>query len=129
MCGNCCTGPEGYVLISDDEAPALAAHLELSVEDFLAEYTRLTTAGRSLTERRTASGLDCVFLDRESVPGKAVCAVYERRPAQCRSWPFWRSNLASEAAWRRASRACPGMNAGALTEPQQIRVLRRTVDI
>lgn len=129
MCGNCCTGPEGYVLVSDEEAAAIAGRLGLSVEDFLAEYTRQTTEGRSLTERQSASGLDCVFLDRASIPGKAVCGVYEHRPAQCRTWPFWRSSLASEAAWRRASRICPGMNTGPLTTPQQIRVLRARVDI
>ena len=36
--------------------------------------------------RRDEESLDCVFLDREKLPGRAVCKVYERaagmRPAQ-----------------------------------------------
>src|ERR1051326_5807999 len=76
MCGNCCTGPEGYVVVSDAEAAALAARLGLSVEDFLSRYTHKTSHGRSLKEHRTEFGLDCIFLDRSKVPGKAVCGVY-----------------------------------------------------
>jgi Fe-S-cluster containining protein len=129
MCGNCCTGPEGYVLVSDAEAEALARRLGISVDEFLDRYTRPSAAGRSLTERQTEHGLDCVFLDRQTILGKAVCGVYEDRPAQCRTWPFWRSNLASEHAWRRATRVCPGMNTGKLTPPQQIRIRRAEVDI
>lgn len=129
MCGACCTGPEGYVLVSDAEAEALARRLGLSRDEFLAQYTRPTAAGRSLTERKTTHGLDCIFLDRATIPGKAICGVYEDRPAQCRTWPFWRSNLTSEAAWRRAGRICPGMNTGKLVRPDEIRIFRAKVDI
>jgi uncharacterized protein len=129
MCGHCCTGPEGFVLVSDAEAGALAARLKVSLEDFLRRYTRLTSRGRSLVEVQGINGFDCVFLDREKIHGKAVCGVYEDRPAQCRTWPFWRSNLASRGAWERAKRTCPGMDKGRVYTLQQIRVLRDTVDI
>ena len=128
-CGNCCTGPEGYVLFTHDEADALAAHLGIPREEFLREYTRATSRGRSLKEKKSPFGLDCIFLDRDRIPGRAVCGVYQARPAQCRTWPFWKSNLTSESAWRRAARGCPGMNQGKLAPPQQIRILRDTVDI
>ncbi len=127
LCGNCCTGPEGYVLVDDAEVAALARRMALSVGDFLARYTRETSMGRSLTERMTDAGLDCVFLDREKIPGKAVCGVYEDRPRQCRTWPFWKSNLTSRNAWDRAKRTCPGMDKGKLYTVQQIRVLRDVV--
>jgi Fe-S-cluster containining protein len=129
LCGNCCTGPEGYVIVSDAEAHALASRLNLSLPDFLARFTRDTIKGRSLTEKESHAGLDCVFLDRDKVPGKAVCGVYEDRPAQCRTWPFWKSNLTSRAAWDRAKRTCPGMDQGRTYPPQQIRILRDAVDI
>lgn len=129
MCGNCCTGPEGYVLVSDAEASALAARLNISTEEFLARYTRMTREGRSLTERRTEFGLDCIFLDRRKLPGKAVCGVYEHRPAQCRTWPFWPSNLTSPAAWERAKRICPGTGKGELHSLVQIRIARDAVRI
>jgi Fe-S-cluster containining protein len=129
MCGNCCTGPEGYVLVGDNEAAALATRLGISVQDFLTRYTRMTSRGRSLTEHETAAGLDCIFLDREKIPGKAVCGVYEDRPAQCRTWPFWKSNLTSRAAWARAARTCPGIDKGKGYTLQQIRIQRDQVDI
>lgn len=124
MCGNCCSGPEGYVLVSDEEARRLALRLNLSTPEFLNRYTHTTSAGRSLIERETHAGRDCVFLDRDTVPGKAVCGVYEDRPAQCRTWPFWPSNLVSRAAWERSRRACPGMDKGKLYTVQQVRVQR-----
>ena len=128
-CGNCCTGPEGYVSFTDQEAEALAARLGLSVEAFLEKYTQETPEGRSLTERKTQFGLDCIFLDRDSVPGKALCSVYEDRPAQCRTWPFWQSNLKNKNTWARAEKNCPGMEHGKLYPPEQIRIRRDTIDM
>src|SRR5882724_869738 len=98
MCGNCCTGPQGYVLVTEAETAGLAARLGLSVADFAARYTHKESTGRSLNEHKTEHGYDCIFLDREKIPGKAVCGVYEDRPAQCRTWPFWKSNLTSKNA-------------------------------
>lgn len=129
LCGNCCSGPPGYVLVSDEEAHALATRLGLSVRRFLDEYTHMTGEGRSLKEKSSSHGLDCVFLDRESVPGKAVCSVYEDRPAQCRTWPFWPSVVRTESSWKRAKRTCPGMDTGRLIPPERIRILRDGVDI
>lgn len=129
MCGNCCTGPEGYVLFTDAEAVALAARLGLSVAEFIDRYTHETRRGRSLNEKPAEFGADCVFLDREKVPGKAVCGVYEDRPAQCRTWPFWKSNLGGRWAWERAKRTCPGMDTGPRFTPLHIRTTRDIVDI
>lgn len=129
MCGSCCTGPSGFVLFTDDEADAMAAKVGLGREAFLARYTRDTVLGRSLAEKTSPFGQDCVFLDREAVPGKAVCGLYEARPMQCRTWPFWKSNLSSKRAWEQASRGCPGMNHGPLTEPDTIRLTRDRLEI
>lgn len=124
QCGNCCSGPPGYVLVSDDEARAFAAHLSIGVATFVERYTHMTREGRSLVEVETEFGRDCVFLDRASRPGKAVCSAYEVRPAQCRTWPFWPSNVRSPQAWERAKNVCPGMDKGTLYSPVQIRVQR-----
>ncbi len=124
MCGNCCTGPPGYVLVSDDEIRALAKRLGMRAQDFRDRYTHWTSRGISLTERETEFGFDCVFLDRTSVPGRAVCGVYEDRPMQCRTWPFWPENLRSREAWRRAARTCPGIDQGTLVPVEEIRIRR-----
>jgi Fe-S-cluster containining protein len=129
MCGNCCTGPEGFVIVTDEEIEDLAARLGMTAAAFVLKYTRATSRGRSLTEHETYAGLDCIFLDRDKYPGKAVCGVYEDRPAQCRTWPFWPSNLTNRRAWERAQKSCPGMGRGKSYTVQQIRVLRDEVDI
>ncbi len=129
MCGNCCSGPEGYVLVSDAETAALAGRLGISVEEFIVKFTRSTREGRSLVERETFAGLDCVFLDRVSQPGKAVCGVYDVRPAQCRTWPFWISLLSTRESWERAGRTCPGLGKGPLHGVQQIRIMRDTIRV
>jgi uncharacterized protein len=129
MCGNCCTGPEGYVLFTPEEADAIAARLGITRDEFVRDFTKETILGRSLMETATPFGLDCIFLDRQSIPGKAVCGVYEDRPAQCRTWPFWKSLLQSRRSWEVAKRTCPGLDRGKLIPPEQIRILRDTVNM
>lgn len=129
MCGNCCSGPEGIVLVTPEEIRILAARCALDDAEFRSAYTRQTRYGISLVERPTAHGRDCIFLDRTTRPGKAICGVYEDRPAQCRTWPFWESNLTTRQSWQIASRTCPGMNKGKLYPSDQIRIIRDKVKI
>jgi uncharacterized protein len=129
MCGNCCTGPTGYVKFTETEAKAIAARLGIALEVFYERYARHTLVGMSLREVKTTFGYDCVFLDRDKLPGKAVCSLYEDRPEQCRTWPFWSSNLSSERAWKAAAKGCPGIGSGPLYAPEYIRVTRDKVEI
>ncbi|MEM7629555.1 MAG: YkgJ family cysteine cluster protein [Planctomycetota bacterium] len=136
-CGNCCSGAPGYVAFTDAEGRAMTQRLGIDIAEFTARYTHLTPEGRSLREVRTPDGVqgrggssyDCVFLDRQTVPGKAICSVYEARPEQCRTWPFWKSVIRSERAWKAASRGCPGIDTGPLHSPDFIRMTRERVDI
>lgn len=127
MCGNCCSGPPGFVHFTDCEAESIASLLGLGVEDFLARYTRVTPVGRSLKEKRTSHGYDCVFLERHE--GGAACGIYKARPEQCRTWPFWRSNLRTERNWTALRRVCPGVDQGPLHDPPLIKVTRDRLDI
>lgn len=120
QCGNCCTGAPGYVHYSSDEADDMARVLGLSRTEFDRAYTHRTPFGPSLTETETEFGHDCVFLDRQTQPGKALCRVYKARPAQCRTWPFWKDNLKTPHHWRSAGRSCPGMDTGTLHPPETI---------
>lgn len=133
MCGNCCTGPEGYVIVSDEECAKLAARFAMPLEDFLRDHTHMMMHGRSLNERAVViDGItkhDCIYLDREKFPGKAVCGVYEDRPKQCRTWPFWPSILREKVTWERAKRTCPGIDKGNLVPVEQIRILRDSCSI
>ncbi|MCP3902374.1 MAG: YkgJ family cysteine cluster protein [Planctomycetes bacterium] len=126
QCGNCCTGPPGTVGFTAAEAKELARHLGITEKAFLRQYARKVDGNWSLNEHETEHGLDCVFLDRETVPGKAVCGVYEARPTQCRTWPFWPENLRTQRSWltTRHGTPCPGMDTGPLIPIEAIRIQR-----
>src|SRR5205085_593326 len=110
QCGNCCTGGPGFVWISKDEIVRLAEHLRLTPQQVVEKYCRKVEGKFSLKEHRNARGeYDCVFLTEEKVqrptgtrPDQTVtlthrgCSIYPVRPLQCRTWPFWDSNLASK---------------------------------
>lgn len=111
-CGNCCTGEPGNVWVNDDEIDAIAEFRQEPRAEFVARHTKLGSRGRTLRER--ANG-DCVFF--ESGIG---CSIYPIRPRQCRTWPFWESNLNTAAAWERMQTACPGAGQGELISVEEI---------
>jgi Fe-S-cluster containining protein len=137
QCGNCCTGGPGYVWISDEEVGRLARHLKLGEDEVREQYCRNVAGRTSLKEHKTPQGLyDCVFLQEIKTKGrgglpavKRVCGIYPVRPLQCRTWPFWGGNLASQENWDAAARRCHGMNRGHRTfTREQMETLRDSKD-
>lgn len=124
QCGACCTGSPGIVRFTPDEAQAIARRLRLTLEQFLERCTHESglPGERSLNEVETEFGLDCVFLDRTTVPGKAVCGIYEVRPLQCRTFPWWPEHLSSARAWQRLGRTCEGVGRGGMVSASEIRI-------
>jgi Fe-S-cluster containining protein len=109
-CSACCRFETGVVYLTDDDLRALAAAEGLREDEFAAVYCRKVWASDggerlSLRERETASGYDCVFW-------KEGCSVYNARPRQCRTYPFWDYLVASKAAWDENALQCPGANHG-----------------
>ncbi|MHC4391240.1 MAG: YkgJ family cysteine cluster protein [Planctomycetota bacterium] len=102
-CGDCCRGAEGYVWVGGDEVRALAEHLELSVKAFGKRYLRRVDGQLSLVDKPGPLG-DCIFWDDAK-----GCTVYDVRPTQCRTFPFWPENLTSRRAWVKVRRECPGV--------------------
>jgi len=113
QCGNCCTGAPGYVWMNDAEIHAMAEYVNMPVADFITTYTRKVGIRVTLRER---SNYDCVFFD--SV--KRNCTVYPVRPRQCRTWPFWDSNLKSPEAWEDVKLTCPGAGQGNFVSLEEI---------
>lgn len=112
QCGNCCTGAPGYVWVDDAELDALADFLQAPLAEVTALYTRVVRRGRSLRERDNG---DCVFYHQ-----KLGCTIYPLRPRQCRTWPFWDSNLKSPKDWQKTCEICPGSGHGDLIPVEEI---------
>ena len=112
-CGGCCVGAPGYVWVNKTEIEAMASVLRLEVETFQRRYVRQIGIRKSLVE---FSNGDCVFFDNKS----RGCQVYEVRPRQCRTWPFWVSNLRTPETWQQTCRDCPGADHGPLVSLREI---------
>ncbi len=111
-CGHCCTGEPGFVWINDEELATLALQLGEAVAEVRGRYTRDSYRGLTLREKENG---DCVFYDRA-----AGCTVYAVRPRQCRTWPFWESNVATPDTWDRTCQICPGSGQGELISAEEI---------
>ena len=112
-CGNCCTGAPGYVWLNKAEIEAIAAVFQMDVEPFEKQYVRKIGIRKSLVE---FSNGDCVIIDNDS----RACRIYTARPRQCRTWPFWDSNLRTPEDWAETSKSCPGANHGPLVTLEDI---------
>jgi uncharacterized protein len=144
QCGNCCSGPPGFVWITREEIGRVAKYLGISPQEVVEKYCRKIAGRFSLKERRHPrhGGYDCIFIKEipaenqksdqphteEVAHTRRICSIYSVRPLQCRTWPFWSGNLSSRAAWESASKRCPGMNQGKLFKQAQIEKLRDAKD-
>jgi hypothetical protein len=100
------------VWVDDEEIDKLAANRGMARNEFVAMYTYKTRGRISLREK--ANG-DCVFFDKAR-----GCTVYPVRPKQCRTWPFWESNVATPEDWARTESVCPGSGQGELIPVEEI---------
>jgi Fe-S-cluster containining protein len=110
------------VWVTNDEIALLAAEVDMTEEAFERKYVRLVGVRKSLKERKN---YDCVFLDAET----RKCTVYKARPRQCRTWPFWDSNVRTPETWAATCEACPGAGTGKLYQLTEIETQKAVVRI
>jgi len=116
-CGNCCTRP-GPVLFPPDDLKRAAIHLSLAPGQFKKRYKLFREEGIDTLD--PGDGQPCTFYDPE-----AGCTIYEGRPTQCRTWPFWPEVVKRRYSWDRASLECPGMGRG---DKHPVEAVRASID-
>lgn len=117
QCGNCCAGPEqGYIWVTRPEIELIADFLKITPGQLRRQC--LKRVGLRTTVVEQGGSKDCVFL--KEIDGQKRCTIYTVRPSQCRSWPFWPSNLTSPGAWNKAVQRCRGINHGRLYSFEEI---------
>lgn len=115
QCSYCCRNEPGYVFLSEHDLERLLVATKLSREDFISTYCKIADFG---IEKRLSikekSNNDCIFWDNGG------CRVYESRPLQCRSYPFWPMILDSRETWEAEKKYCPGIGQGKTHSCQEI---------
>jgi Fe-S-cluster containining protein len=114
QCGNCCRnhGDYAYVYLTEPELKAIPAYLGLTRRQFLARYcTKEDGSWYSLRMDEPA----CPFLGEDN-----RCGIYQVRPKQCATWPFWEENL-KQRTWEGPVKACcPGIDKGPVYSAEEV---------
>jgi len=84
--GNCCIGESGNIWINKQEIEYLSTHLNLSLVETFDKYLEKRGYRYSIKEvQLSKDNYACVFFDLN----KKQCSIYDARPTQCRTFPFW----------------------------------------
>ncbi|MDR3170641.1 MAG: YkgJ family cysteine cluster protein [Treponema sp.] len=114
-CSTCCRYESGFVFLTKKDANLLATTVQVDYTDFVDIYCRWVPMGqgREQLSLREKPNYDCIFWENG-------CSVYEGRPLQCRTFPFWEALLVVPGAWQVAAASCPGMGTGVLHTRDEI---------
>jgi len=91
----------------------IAEFLRLQLRDFTKKYVRKIGERWSLIN---APNGDCIFYE-------SGCTIYQVRPTQCRTFPFWKENLEKPGNWQKTAKDCEGMNQGKIYSEEEIDAL------
>ena len=108
-CSSCCRYESGYVYLSEKDLEKLMSALKMDRKEFITAYCRWVNGwdGDEVLSLKEKINKDCILWENG-------CAVYEARPLQCVTYPFWENIIATSRSWETAALACPGMNTGEL---------------
>lgn len=111
-CGKCCLsrGHYSYVYLTAGDRKRLSGHLKISTREFTKKYTGRTEGVLHLKNPEK----DCLFLE------DGRCGVYDARPRQCRSWPFWPENMKKKVWEKEIAPYCRGIGEGRLYTAEEI---------
>lgn len=112
--GKCCVshGEYGNVWMSGFDRKRMAKVLKMTTAEFTRKHCE-KSLGMFRLKEDTPTG-DCRFLE-----GKR-CGVYEGRPTQCRTWPFWPEVMNSKTWKKEVSSFCPGVGKGRVWPAEEI---------
>ncbi len=106
-CSACCRLEPGYVFLSVKDVRNLSSGFKTDEVTFFEKYCRkVNIGGFQRISLREKDNYDCIFWENGG------CSVYNFRPLQCRTYPFWRPYLESEDDWNALAMSCPGVNRG-----------------
>jgi len=121
QCGVCCGGPgEGYIWVTKAEIKIIADFLKMTPQELRRKFLKRIGLRTTIIEHPKTK--DCIFL--QEVGSGKTCMIHAVRPSQCRSWPFWASNLVSPNSWNKVAQKCSGINRGRLYSFEEIQKIK-----
>lgn len=111
--GRCCVSRDGYgyVYMTKEDRVRMAKALDLGLREFTKTHCQIEDGIYSLIDGEEGR---CRFLN-----GKQ-CGVYEGRPTQCRTWPFWPEVMQAKAWKEEVAAYCPGVGKGKVWSKEEI---------
>lgn len=110
--GKCCKkdfiSAGGFVFLTKADRDRLTRRLNKPLTDFasLGEFEHTSFSGKEAKAWfLNDNDQGCIFFK----DGK--CEVYEDRPIQCKTYPFWPENMDPDA-WKQVAEMCPGVGVG-----------------
>ncbi len=90
----------------------MAQHLDLTTQSFTQQYCVKEDGVYHLIDGKDGH---CQFLKNKQ------CNVYEGRPTQCRTWPFWPEVMDAKTWTKEVASFCPGVGKGKLWSKDEIK--------
>ena len=103
-CFKCCLKP-GVVNFDWEDLEDAAEYLGIPQSKFKKEF-QLKKAKSGFWEMDVEENKPCPFLIPDG------CAIHPVKPKQCRTYPFWKENLATKNDWQLTAGFCPGIGTG-----------------
>jgi uncharacterized protein len=103
-CSACCRHEPGAVFLRKEDVELITNFLYIPEEDLLKKYCRgLLKGEKNIVALKEKANYDCIFWDKK-------CTIYEARPLQCRTFPYWPFLVESQKDWNEECYRCPGIN-------------------
>ncbi len=109
-CTECCLDP-GMVMLDSKDIARLAKGAGISVKEYRSKYVELYKGHAVL--KLPDSGV-CMYVR------DVGCVIYEYRPTQCRTFPFWPEHVLTEEGWEVARQRCSGAGVGEVVAAKEI---------
>lgn len=110
--GKCCVshGEYGNVWLTIEDRRRIAKHLKMTTREFTSKHCERSDGLFRLKEEEA----NCRFLKGKS------CGIYEARPVQCRTWPWWPEVMNAKTWKKEVAAFCPGIGKGRVWTKEEI---------
>lgn len=109
-CGKCCKSYNNQikVYLNTIETIQISDHIGADIDEFQKKYIDIhydQHQNELISLKSNENKTNCIFLKQNQ------CSIYEVRPTQCRTYPYWPQHMLGKNTWlKEASSTCEGMS-------------------